>query len=309
MAKRVGIIYDDAYLAHDTGPHPECPERLEAIVHALRERFEGRLRWIQPRPAAEEEVLRVHSDRHLERVQEVCGRRGGGHLDHDTPCCEKSYEVALLAAGAGLVGADLLMKGEVDRVFGVVRPPGHHASRDRAAGFCIFNNAAVAVAYGRSEWDWERVAILDWDVHHGNGTQALLEDDPNVLFVSWHQWPQYPGTGGPGSSEGLDTVLNLPLPRGTEGQAYLELFDERVAPLVRSFRPDVIFITVGFDAGAEDPLGGMLLEAEDFQSLAAKASLLADELCQGRVLSLLAGGYSLSALGEYASGHVQGLLA
>jgi len=308
MAKRVGIVYDDAFLAHDTGPHPECPERLEVIVTALRDQFAGTLTWIEPRPATEEEILRVHSKRHLERVREVCGRRGGGHLDHDTPCSEESYEVALLAAGAGLVGADSLMKGEVDRVFGVVRPPGHHASRDQAAGFCIFNNVALAVAYGRSRWNWKRVAILDWDVHHGNGTEALLGSDPNVLFISWHQWPQYPGTGGPGSSDGLDTVLNLPLPRGAEGPTYLHLFEEKVSPRVRAFQPDVLFVTVGFDAGAEDPLGGMLLEATDFQSLAAQASALADELCEGRLLSLLAGGYSLSALGRYASGHVQGLL-
>jgi len=307
MTKRVAIVYDERFMDHETGPHPECPERVEVISKALRKHFGEQLMWISPRSATEDEILLVHSESHLRRVQEICVNQGGGYLDRDTPCSEKSFEVARLAAGAALTGMDLLMEGQADRVFAVVRPPCHHASRDRAAGFCLFNNTAICAEYGRSRFGCRRVAILDWDVHHGNGTEALLGMDPNVLFVSWHQWPQYPGTGGPGSCEGMDTVLNLPLPRGATGSTYMKLFEERVDPLLHYFKPEIIIITTGFDAGAADPLGGMLLEAEDFRDLAARACQLADEFCGGRVLSLLAGGYSLSSLGQYAIGHVRGL--
>ena len=308
MTTTVGIVYHDRFMDHRTGGHPECPERAEVIRDTLREGFGEDLVWLSPRPARIEDLQRVHAPGYIEFIRSL-SESGGAYVDQDTPCCPESYDVARLAAGAGLVAADAVMNGQVLRAFAAVRPPGHHAFRDRGGGFCLFNNLAICLEYARARWGIRKVAVVDWDVHHGNGTEDIFSDDPEVLYVSLHQWPHYPGTGGPHHEPGgRGRRRNFPLPRGTDGLVYRALVSQDIQGLVEAFEPDLILGSAGFDAGRDDPLAGMLLDAEDFEALSASLSCMADRLCQGRLITFLEGGYSLRSLGEYAAGHVRGLL-
>lgn len=308
MGTRVGIIYDERYKDHDTGGyHPECPDRMTVIETVLRSSMPG-LVWLAPRSAELKDLMRVHTPEYVSAVRHLC-ERGGGYIDSDTPCSSKSFDVALLAAGAGMTGLDALMEKDVDRGFAVVRPPGHHAFRGLGGGFCLFNNVAICVSYARERWGLKRVAVVDWDVHHGNGTEAILSDDPQSLYISFHQWPHYPGTGGPGEEAPCPGMhQNFPLQRGTPGETYRRLMESEVRPLLDRFRPDLLLGSVGFDSGAMDPLGGLMLEEDDFEGISKELSCAADRLCSGRLLTFLEGGYSLQAVGGYALSHVKGLL-
>jgi acetoin utilization deacetylase AcuC-like enzyme len=280
---------------HDAGAgHPERHGRLEAAVEGLRGLDLGDdIDWLPPRAAAIEELSVVHDLGYLDALADLSAA-GGGRLDPDTAASAGSWETARLTAGAGLAAVDALAAGRGRAAFVMGRPPGHHAARAVGMGFCLVNNVAVAAA-GLSR-QGQRVAVIDWDVHHGNGTQDIFWTDPLVLYVSVHQWPLYPGTGRPterGADAGLGTTVNLPLPPGCTGDTYLALFDEVVAPQVEAFAPDWVLISAGFDAHREDLLAGMSLTAGDFADLTARVAALSRP---GRLVLFLEGGYDLSAV-------------
>jgi acetoin utilization deacetylase AcuC-like enzyme len=257
---------------HPTGHHPESPHRLEVLLTAVGS-------WTDASPATVEQIERCHTPAHVERIR---GLTGPTWLDGDTPASETSYEAALLAAGGAIQAA-------AGQGFALVRPPGHHAPADRAMGFCLFNNVAIAARATQSELGLERVAILDWDVHHGNGTQDIFWDDPTVLYVSIHEWPFYPGTGGPG--EGNETTVNVPLPAGSGNEEYTRAFEEIVEPAVRGFEPDLLLVSAGFDAHADDPLASMEVTGLGFRDLARRCRELAPQCA-----AVLEGGYNLETL-------------
>ncbi|MEK6977911.1 MAG: histone deacetylase [Candidatus Hydrothermarchaeota archaeon] len=282
------IVYTDRYLVHDLPTHPENAQRLKAIMAFLeKDGFLDKVRVVEPLAAGEEEILRVHTRAHLEHVQRASA--AGEMLDPDTYTTPQSYEVALLAVGGVLRGIK-----EGGNSFAIVRPPGHHAEGDRAMGFCLFNNVAVGAMYALEEMGIKRVFILDYDVHHGNGTQKAFYSDPRVLYASLHQAPLYPGTGrmeevGAGEGEGFN--INAPLPPGTGDRSYLRALEEVVLPAASQFRPELILCSAGYDGHHRDPLGGLLLTAEAYRRISEL--LLAFRV---PVVMALEGGYSLEAL-------------
>ncbi|GIX06371.1 MAG: histone deacetylase [Candidatus Poribacteria bacterium] len=313
MASTTAFLYRDEYLKHETGfGHPERPARLLAIQEALDSSgLRSQLTPVEPRNATLEEIAAVHQERYIERVRAIA-QGGGGHLDYDTVISPQSFEIALLAAGAVLSGIDAVLSGKVDNAFACVRPPGHHATPDRGMGFCLFNNVAIGARYAQRAHGIERVLIVDWDVHHGNGTQDTFYTDPSVFYFSIHQHPLYPGTGmeserGAGAGEG--TTLNVPVPPGSTDEDYYRAFEEKLLPAARRFRPDLILISAGFDAHESDPLASIYLTAEAFGRLTAYVRELAEECCGGRIVSALEGGYSLHGLSTSVVEHLKGLLA
>ncbi len=295
---KVGYVYDPVYLRHDTGEHPENSRRLEAIIAMLeRAGLKKRLTLIEPRPATEAELTLVHDESYVARIKEVA-HQGGGWLDVDTFMSPGSYDAALFAAGGAIGAVDVVMAGEVSSVFALVRPPGHHATPREAMGFCIFNNVAIAARYALEKHGLGRVAIIDFDVHHGNGTQEAFYDDPAVLYVSAHQYPYYPGTGeigetGRGPAEGAN--VNIPLPRGCGDAEYMRVFGEVIIPVVKRFRPEFILVSAGYDAYREDGLAQMQVTVTGFARMAGIIKGLAGELCGGRLVLSLEGGYNLEA--------------
>lgn len=298
--ERTALIWSTAYQRHDTGSHPESPERIVALERALSAAgmFDDRV-VRTPQPAPVEAVGAVHSPALIERIQQAAAH-GGAWLDPDTFVSPDSYEVALLAAGGAMQAVDLVLDGDVRQVFSLARPPGHHSEPDRAMGFCLFNSVAIAARHAIEQHGLERVAIVDWDVHHGNGTQAIFWDDPSVLFVSLHQYPFYPGSGarherGGGAGEGY--TVNLPLPASCGDDVYGSAFQNFVEPAVRLFQPQLILVSAGFDAHRDDPLAHMLVSTEAFGEMARSVRRLAQESAEGRLVLILEGGYNLQALG------------
>ena len=299
----LGFITDDLFLEHrPPAGHPERPERLEGLVMHLRESELWRqARHISARPAEIEDLLRVHSEAQIRAVERVCAG-GGGLLDEgDTFASERSFDAALLAAGAVVTGIEAVAENKCYSVFCAVRPPGHHAERDRPMGFCLFNNVAIGARYARDRIGYDRVAILDWDVHHGNGTQHAFEEDPTVLFISLHQFPFYPGTGARserGRGRGEGSTVNIPLAAGSGEQEYLNAFETEVLPTLREFSPGLLLISAGFDAHRDDPLAGMMLEESSYGRFTSRLSGIAP------MVSVLEGGYSIPAVARSVEAHL-----
>jgi acetoin utilization deacetylase AcuC-like enzyme len=296
----MALLEDPRFRDH-AGPrgHPERPERLVAVATALAARSEALAR-IAPRPAHDDELLRVHTPGHL-RTLRAAGAHAPTQLDPDTYLGARSVEVAELAAGGLIELCRAVARGEAETGHAAVRPPGHHAEADRAMGFCLYNNVAVAARALQAQEGVGRVLILDWDVHHGNGTQHSFEEDPSVLYFSTHQFPYYPGTGAFGEAgvgRGAGTTVNVPMPAGCGDAEYVGALQRLFAPVARAFRPDVVLVSCGFDAHRDDPLAAMDVSGEGFLAMAAIVRAAADELCGGRVVFALEGGYAPSGLAE-----------
>jgi acetoin utilization deacetylase AcuC-like enzyme len=330
----IGYVSSPQLVQHDTGPHhPERPERLMAIYRALQQaellpsvdpfphwKFDTgarpqnrpRLRPFNPSPADEQWVLLAHTAQHLEYVKRFCGA-GGGVIDQgDTFVGPNGHEMGLLSLGCALRATDAVLRGEARRCFAAGRPPGHHAEPDKAMGFCLYANAAIAARYAQRQYGLKRVAIVDFDVHHGNGTQACLEDDSSVLFISLHQHPRtcYPGSGHEweiGAGAGRGYTMNIPLDPGSGDVEYLKVLDARVVPELEEFSPELLILSAGFDAHAEDPLAQMRVTDEGFELITRTLAATADAYCGGKIVSLLEGGYNLAALGRSVVRHVVGL--
>lgn len=291
------VFYDPIYLEHDTGfSHPERAERLEGTMKMLdKTGLAGKLRIISPRDATIEEIKLVHPESHIEKVRKMA-ESGGGYLDMDTPVSPRSYEAALKSAGAGLEGLERMFSGDIDNAFCLVRPPGHHATVNRGMGFCLFNNNAITARYAMSEFGLERIFILDWDAHHGNGLQDIFYEDKRVLYISLHQYPHYPGTGGSGEvglGDGEGYTVNFPLPAHSGEEVYLAAFDQVIMPIARQFEPQLVLISAGYDGHFNDPLCSMLLGAAAYEAMAERLKELADGSCSGRIMAALEGGYDI----------------
>ena len=306
---RPALVRDPRFREH-TAPqgHPERAERLIAVDRAvapLADQFAA----LEPRPARDEEILRVHTADHLAALRAVEGRRA--QLDPDTYCSERSLDVARLAAGSAIDLALGVARGDSPRGFALVRPPGHHAEPSRPMGFCLLNQIAIAARALLAETGIERIAVVDIDVHHGNGTQHSFESERDVLFLSSHQFPFYPGTGAlaeRGSGPGTGATVNLPLPAGCGDSEYLRVYHEIALPVLRDFRPEIVLVSAGFDAHERDPLASMQVSSEGFAALVGMLRGLADEVCEGRLMLTLEGGYDLAALEESVRGVCEVLL-
>jgi acetoin utilization deacetylase AcuC-like enzyme len=294
---KVGLVYDPIYLEHDTGGHVENRRRLENTMRLLKEaQLMPKLLPLAPRPASSDELQLIHSPEHISRVEGIC-QGGGGWLDADTVTSPASYKAALYAAGGLLCGVDAILGGEVDSVLALVRPPGHHATHLRAMGFCLFNNIAIAAKYALNHIG--RVLIADFDVHHGNGTQETFYSDPQVLYFSTHQYPFYPGTGAideSGHGAGRGTTVNAPLPAWCGNEEYLRIYREVLIPVARNFQPEMIMVSAGYDAHWADDISLMQVSVSGFAEIVSIIKGLAEELCQGKLLITLEGGYHLEAL-------------
>jgi acetoin utilization deacetylase AcuC-like enzyme len=295
----VGLVHDPIYLRHETGAHVENERRLVATAATLEEAgLMERLVSLPPRAATAEEIGMAHSQHHIARV-EGYSARGGGWLDGDTVASPDSFTVALYAAGGVLRAVDAIMTAEVDHAFALVRPPGHHATRDQAMGFCLFNNVAIAAKYAMASHGLERILIVDFDVHHGNGTEGIFYSDPAVLYFSTHQYPHYPGTGAvadDGDGEGRGATVNVPLPAFCGDEEYRRVHREVLVPLARRFQPQLILVSAGYDLHWADQLSAMQVTVDGFAAIARILKDLADELCGGRLLFSLEGGYHLQGL-------------
>lgn len=313
MGKPTGLVYDSRFLEHDTGlamvsatvspdsvwepqPHAASPHLVGRAYRLLqRTGVAAHLVEIPARRATLDEVCRVHTREHVDHIRRV-SLNGGGEAGEYAPASPETYEVALLAAGGALAAVDAVIVGRTRNVYALLRPPGHHATPDRAMGFCFFNNVAIAARYAQDRHGLSRVAILDWDVHHGNGTQAAFYDDPSVLFISIHQEDWYPAGSGTveqvGEGAGQGFTINIPLPPGTGNAGYLAALDRVVLPAIRRFGPELILISAGQDASGVDPLARMAVSSDGFRQMAARLAALADEVCDGRLVACHEGGYS-----------------
>ncbi len=300
---KVGFVYDPIYLKHDTGQHPENAERLQAIIsHLERTGLKQQLTPIKPRPATIAELSLVHQEQYISDIREIAQRGGGwlaAGLAADTVMSIDSYEAALYAAGGAIKATESVMNGEVNSAFALIRPPGHHATSSMAMGFCLFNNVAIAVKHALTKYELERILIIDFDVHHGNGTQDAFYDNPQVLYISTHQYPHYPGTGSTeetGSGTAKGTTVNIPLPGGCGDAEYQQVFEQIVVPAAKRFRPQLILVSAGYDPHWADQLSMMQVSVTGFALMVKIIRELAEELCGGRLAFCLEGGYHLDAL-------------
>lgn len=295
-------------IAHDPGvSHPEAPARLSAILKALAEPEFGALIRAQAPLAAQKDLIRVHGERFVEKLLAAVPKFGHTALDGDTILSPGSGNAAQRAAGAVSEAVDKVLCGHARNAFCAVRPPGHHAEPTVAMGFCLFNSVAVAARHAQAEFGLKRVAIVDFDVHHGNGTQAVVEKDRTLFYASTHQYPLYPGTGR-ADETGRGNIVNVPLRAGTEGNAFRRAFEEKVLPALDDFAPELLLVSAGFDAHRADPLAGLELEEEDFAWVTARLVECAQYHCQARLVSVLEGGYNLRALAGSVCAHVRELM-
>jgi Deacetylases, including yeast histone deacetylase and acetoin utilization protein len=304
MFLKTGIVKDYRYLRHETGPyHPESPERLEALYKMLEgPDMKGKFTEIEPRHATHDEIGMIHQPSYIEMVAKTAGLAHTS-LDPDTQTSAESYDAARLAIGGFCNAIDSVARGEINNAFAFVRPPGHHAEADRAAGFCLFNNIAVGALHAINNHNMKRILIVDWDLHHGNGTQHSFYDDPRVLYFSTHQYPYYPGTGSVqeiGRGEGEGYTINVPLRVGPGDAEYLKIFRRILQPVALEFKPDMIMVSAGFDIYFQDPLGGMKVSPEGFGRLTRVLLDIAGNCCDGKVAVTLEGGYHIAGITESA---------
>jgi acetoin utilization deacetylase AcuC-like enzyme len=311
---KTGLVYHPAFLEHDMGPgHPESPNRLRAIMQRLEESgTAAQLTRIEPRRAEDEWITQIHSPSYVALLNQHAPTNGRVSLDPDTSMSPGSLHAAYLAAGGALAAVDAIMAHQVGHVFCAVRPPGHHAEAGRAMGFCLFNNVAIAARYVQKKYGLTRVLIVDWDVHHGNGTQHSFEEDPSVLFFSTHQYPHYPGTGrgterGKRTGEGF--TINVPMEAGEGDEEYHAIFLKSLVPAADEFNPEFVIISAGFDAHKDDPLASMGLTESGYVDLTSIVAGIAKRYAEGRILSSLEGGYNLTALAHSVDAHVNALLS
>ena len=307
--KRVALFTHTACLGHDTGPgHPECPDRLRAVLQALEHPdFVPLLREEAP-AATREQLARAHPARYVDAI--LAMRPDPGDMlavDADTVVSYGTGEAILRGAGGAVAAVDAVMQGWANAAFAAVRPPGHHAEAAQAMGFCLFNNVAVAAHHARARWGLERVAVVDFDVHHGNGTQDIFEADAGLFYASSHQSPCYPGTGA-ASEHGVGNVFNAPLPPGADGPAFRAAWERTLLPALEAFAPELLIVSAGFDAHLADPLAELRVETADFAWLTERLVAVAEAHCGGRIVSVLEGGYDLKALAASAGAHVRGLM-
>ena len=309
MAK-TAYLFDTIYLEHDTGPfHPECPERLSAINAKLKKTdFYNELIRVSAASPDMKYIEMAHTRDYISSTRRDI-ERGVESLDGgDTIVCTRSYKVALMAVGGCLKTGDVIMKGDAQRAFCAVRPPGHHAERNYAGGFCIFNNIAITAKYLQARHGLERIAIIDWDVHHGNGTQHIFESDESVLYISLHQYPFYPGSGSEyekGKDLGQGFTMNFPMRSGSTDRDYLSIFQKSISPALDKFRPDIILVSAGFDAHQADQLSSVRLTSGVYREFTRILAEAADRNCEGRVMAVLEGGYNLDALSNSAAGVIE----
>jgi len=310
MGSKLAVLFHPAYLEHVAGHmHPERPERLSAIMEAAKKN--GIWKHIQlpeVQPAPTSAISRCHSASHIDRVQSACVL--GRSLDADTGTSTDSWDAALLAVGAGITASDLVMNGTINRAFCAVRPPGHHAESNRAMGFCLLNNAAVTARHIQDKFGLKKIAIVDFDAHHGNGTQEIFYEDGSVLYASTHQWPLFPGTGSDeeiGHKDGEGTTVNCPLAAGSAMPEYEAAFEDSILPALDKFKPEFLIISAGFDSHRDDPLTDLGLQSADFGTLTVMLTDIADRHCQGRIISFLEGGYDLHGLASSTVAHLTAL--
>jgi len=309
-----GFVYHEDYLKHDTGAHPERAERLIHIMSELKEAgVTEKMKKVLPVKASKEQIAYVHTDAYMKGVERMC-KEGGGLLDPDTPLCTESYEIALLSAGGVIKATDEVMNdsNNLKHIFALVRPPGHHATWNRGRGFCIFNNIAIAAEHLKRRYYANRILIVDWDVHHGNGTQEVFFDDPSVLYFSTHQYPHYPGTGWideVGKGEGDGFTVNVPLPAGTDDAGYLYALNNVLVPIAKEFEPEFMLVSAGFDAHAADPLAAMNVTTQGFGLFMDLIKEIAEKNCNGKIVISLEGGYNLDAIAKSAVSVFNSLLS
>ncbi|MEY3287913.1 MAG: hypothetical protein RLZZ419_155 [Pseudomonadota bacterium] len=295
------------FLFHETGAgHPECADRLRSITHALEAPEFSKLISVLAPLGTEQQIRLIHPLFHIETIRAAIPQHGEHHLDHDTVVSPGSEKSALRAVGAVCDAVDQILTGKANNAFCAVRPPGHHAEPDLAMGFCLFNNVAIAAEYARRHYHLERIAIVDFDVHHGNGTQAAFYNQPHILYASSHEMPNYPGTGYP-TEIGVGNIVNVPLTAGDAGIEFRKKYSDIILPALRNFKPELVLVSAGFDAHKEDPLSSIKLIEDDFRWLTQELMAIADRYCEGRVISVLEGGYNLNALAASVAVHVKTL--
>ncbi|HIJ38610.1 MAG TPA: histone deacetylase family protein [Rhodospirillaceae bacterium] len=304
------LITHPACLEHDTGEyHPECADRLRSVLQALEtEEFAGLHREAAPL-ASIEQILRAHSMDHVDFVRDnIPSGEGHSHLDPDTVVCEGSWEAALRSAGATVAAVDAVIRGDCRNAFCAVRPPGHHAEHNAVMGFCLFNNVAIGALHAQVSHGLKKIAVLDIDVHHGNGTQDIFFDNPGLFYASTHQQDSFPGTGFAHETGSAGNIVNIPMHAGAGSDAWREAVSIGILPRIADFSPDLIMLSAGFDAHASDPLAHMRLTTQDFHWITVELCKLADSFCQGRLVSVLEGGYDLRALSLSTAAHVRALM-